>query len=88
VPRIWLGETKCAACGEVMADPDDVLGFPSFASDTDDPHWRYSDVGLHRACYARLPEREAIEDRLRQAMAAAETGAVGWWAPPDISDLP
>lgn len=62
------------------------LGFPSFASGPNDPHWRYSGAVFHRACYARLPEREAIEGRIKQMMAEAETSAAGWWTPPDISD--
>jgi hypothetical protein len=85
VPRIWLGETKCAACGEVIEDPG-VAGFPRFATGPDDPHWRYSDAGFHRERYAKLPERKAIEDRIRRMMADARAGAQGWWAPPDVGD--
>jgi hypothetical protein len=61
---IIRGSTKCAVCGRVLAEGDDVTGLPHFSTGPSDPHWRYSDAGFHVQCWERLPERDAIESRI------------------------
>ena len=61
---IIRGSTKCAVCGQVLTDEDEVAGLPHFAADPSDPLWRYSDAGFNRRCYESLPERVEIELRI------------------------
>jgi hypothetical protein len=66
VALIILGSTECAACGHVLVDDDEVVGLPHFATGSSDPHRRYTDAGFHLKCWQELPEREAIEARIRK----------------------
>ena len=43
---IIRGSTRCAVCGEVLAEADQIVGLPHFATGQDDPHWHYSDARL------------------------------------------
>ena len=61
---ILLGKTRCAACGEVLQDGDEIIGLPHFTGDKDDPDWPYTDSGFHASCWDDLPERERIENRI------------------------
>ena len=61
---IFRGSSLCAVCGEVLAEGDEIVGLPHFAPGQDDPHWQYTDAGLHASCWADLPERPAIESRI------------------------
>ena len=61
---IVRGSTKCAACGRVLTDDDEVAGLPHFAADPSDPLWKYSDAGFHRQCFDSLTERAEIERRI------------------------
>jgi hypothetical protein len=61
---IFRGKTTCVVCGEVLAEGDEIVGLPHFATAPDDRHWRYSDAGFHRDCLASLPDRPEIERRL------------------------
>jgi hypothetical protein len=61
---IVRGSTRCAVCGEVLQEGDEVVGLPHFAADEGDPYWRYTDSGFHASCWADLPERDGIESRI------------------------
>jgi hypothetical protein len=42
---IIRGSTKCAVCGRVLTEADEVVGLPHFASESSEPHLRYTDEG-------------------------------------------
>jgi hypothetical protein len=58
---IILGKSKCAVCGKLLLEGDDVVGTRPFLKATH-PLGRFSDAGFHRACYASFPERQAFEE--------------------------
>ena len=49
---VITGTTGCSLCGATLAETDDIVMFPHFIWDEDDPLWRYSDSGMHRACFS------------------------------------
>ncbi len=54
---IIIGSTKCALCGKILLQGDDIRGLPAFA-DEGQPMYEYSDAAFHAHCYDRWPERE------------------------------
>jgi hypothetical protein len=55
-----LGKSKCPLCGNVLAKGEQLRVFPHFIVDEADPLWRYSDAGMHLACFRTWDQREAF----------------------------
>jgi hypothetical protein len=81
VALILPGLTECVVCNEVLNEGDDIVGLPPFATGPADPHWRFTDSGLHRGCWDDLPEREAVQERLIRLDARFANDASTWLSP-------
>jgi hypothetical protein len=58
--RIARGEAYCALCGAAIRPDDDALMTPDFIADSADPHWRFSDAPMHRACFLVWDQRKVF----------------------------
>jgi len=72
------GFTRCALCGDVLPDDDDLVGTTHFIGDPAHPLYRYSDALMHRTCFLRWDRRAAFV-----AAYNAEMGSVGHYMLPD-----
>jgi len=54
---LFLGSTKCALCGQLLVDGDDISGLPPLA-DMQHPLHKYFDAGFHASCFTNWGERE------------------------------
>lgn len=59
---VILGSTECPLCGAILAESDDIVGFPHFIGDRAHPLWRYSDSAMHRACFANWDQAEQFRN--------------------------
>lgn len=57
---IILGKTVCFLCGKPLMEGDDMVAFPAFLKNTHELG-RFSDAALHRMCFERAPQRQAVE---------------------------
>lgn len=48
---IFLGKSECSICGQVLRDGDDLVSTTHFIHDSAHPLWRFSDTGMHWACF-------------------------------------
>lgn len=53
---ILLGKSECPICGLVLEEGDDFFGTPHFIHSG--PLSRYSDAGMHRACFTAWPKAD------------------------------
>lgn len=70
---IFYGKSKCPLCEAVLQEGDDIVATSHFIGDESDQLWRYSDAGMHRACFWRWPLRESFVSRYN-----ATIGAITW----------
>lgn len=54
------GFTRCALCGEILAEGEDMVGTTHFLGDREHPLYRYSDALMHRACFLKWEHRAAF----------------------------
>ncbi|MGI8905687.1 MAG: hypothetical protein ACR2IE_04265 [Candidatus Sumerlaeaceae bacterium] len=65
---IALGHSKCAVCGGILQEGDDIMGFPDapltrgsdWFVDQCDLVFRFADRGCHKQCFSALPEAQQI----------------------------
>ena len=57
---IIYGSSRCALCGLVLERADEIVATPHFVGDPADPLWRFSDAGMHRACFVAWSLRAAF----------------------------
>ena len=67
------GHTQCPLCDGVLGANDDTVSTTAFIGDSADPLWRFSDAGMHRACFLGWNDRESFVDRFN-----ATVGQVVW----------
>ena len=59
----FVGFSKCSICHEVIEKSEDLMGFPAFIP-YDHKYGLFSDAALHKACYEKHPDREAVDGLL------------------------
>lgn len=52
------GLTDCSICGKVLEAGAELVMTPHFIHDELHPLWRYSDSGMHAACFAAWEHAE------------------------------
>ena len=57
---IIRGKSTCAICGKILADGDELVATTHFIPNEDDPLWRFSDAGMHYACFQEWEHREVF----------------------------
>lgn len=48
---IILGKSTCKLCNEVLQKHQELVAFPAFIADRQDPLYPYSDAAMHRSCF-------------------------------------
>jgi len=54
---IIRNQTKCAICGTIIDQEDDIITTTHFISSKEDPLWRYSDSCMHKRCFLTWEHR-------------------------------
>jgi len=57
---------RCKICGKPMEQTDDLVGFPSFVVETDNPLNFFSDAAFHRNCLKEHPLADAAAKELHR----------------------
>ena len=57
---IFLGKTKCALCGKILIDGDEIIGIPPI-SDIAHPLYEYFDTGMHKLCHNTWDKKDEIQ---------------------------
>jgi hypothetical protein len=57
---IIIGETKCAICGNVLEEGQDITGLPA-ASHYTHPLYKYFDTGFHLKCFENWDKKDEIK---------------------------
>jgi hypothetical protein len=52
---LFLGQSECALCGNILQDSFDLRGFPPLTSNMNDPLFIFSDAGVHESCLKKHP---------------------------------
>lgn len=52
---IFLDQTPCALCGDILRKGTDIRGFPPLMSNMNDPLYIFSDNGVHQSCLDKHP---------------------------------
>ena len=47
---IITGKSKCPICNEVMNESDEIVLFPPFVQNVNDPFYIFNDAGVHLTC--------------------------------------
>lgn len=68
---IFLEQTKCALCGEILLKGDEIVGLPP-SSDTTNPLYKFFDCGFHKSCYLNWEKREEVEKIIAEERKAFE----------------
>jgi len=58
---VLRGETRCVFCGRPLMVDEAIDGFPEFLKPSHKLA-RFSDAAFHTNCYAKAPERAALEE--------------------------
>ena len=61
---VFIGQTECPICGEVLVVGDKIWSLPPI-SNTNHPLWKYFDVGLHKSCYENWDKKIEVEQLLQ-----------------------
>jgi len=70
---IIRGKSVCPICGQVLNENDRLVATQHFIADQEDPLWRYSDAGMHYACFQVWPSRELFVAKYN-----ATLGSIVW----------
>lgn len=86
---LFLGASRCSICGEVLVQGQPIVATTHFIADPADPLWRFSDSGMHAACFAVWEHRDEFAARYYAALGRTLAG----WVPavpanPDAPPLP
>ena len=63
---ILLGRSRCALCDQVLEQGQALIATSHFVEDQDHDLWRFSDAGMHRACFLAWPLREEFVELFNQ----------------------
>jgi hypothetical protein len=66
---VLLGSAKCPLCGQVLQADQPIVLAPPFLRDPGDPLYRFSDSGMHRACFLSWDLRGEFVSRFNEAAA-------------------
>jgi len=61
---ILRGQTLCVICGSVLAEDDEIFGFPAFVFNEADPLHRFNDAGVHANCLQKHPLESDLTARV------------------------
>lgn len=86
---LFLGASRCSICKELLVQGQTIIATTHFIADTADPLWRFSDSGMHEACFAGWEHRNEFAARYHTALGRSLAG----WVPavpanPDAPTLP
>ena len=65
---IFRGRSLCSICHEVINHDDAIVATTHFIADRSDPLWRFSDSGMHVACYESWDHRDGFAARYEAIM--------------------
>lgn len=57
---IFLGSSTCSICGAILQEQDAIIGWTAFLN-KDYKLWKYSDTGMHEACFNNWEHKAAFE---------------------------
>ena len=60
VVTIIFNKSKCGICGNVIKKEKDIVGFPHYVGDENDPLFYFSDGGFHEACFLSHPLKDRV----------------------------
>jgi hypothetical protein len=66
---ILEGKTECSICGKVLEKGQEIIGFPHFIGDRNDPLWAYSDSGMHKGCFQNWKHKDEFTKKLEHVKA-------------------
>jgi hypothetical protein len=85
---MW-GASRCSICREVLNEGQAVVATTHFIADPNDLLWRFSDSGMHAACFAAWEHRDEFAARYHSVMGITLAGFVpAVRANPDAPPLP
>jgi hypothetical protein len=61
---IFLGQSKCTICGNILEEGEDVIGLPAI-SNTTHPLYEYFDSGLHLKCFENWDKKNKVKDLIK-----------------------
>lgn len=61
---VILGESTCPLCLKVMENGNEIIGFPAFVINDNDPLLGFNDSTFHRSCFALHPLASAVLERM------------------------
>lgn len=50
----------CPICQKVIRSGDEVVGFPHFCGDPNNPLYFFTDTGFHKSCFLNHPLRDEV----------------------------
>lgn len=56
---IFEGKTKCALCGKVISEKQNIIGLPAI-SNTKHILYKYFDCGFHQTCFENWDKKQDI----------------------------
>ena len=63
---IFLDLSTCGICGNVLRKEEELVAFPPFEGNEQDPMYFFSDTGFHAACFLNHP----LKDEATRALEA------------------
>jgi hypothetical protein len=63
VALLTLGHSRCSICSEVLNRYELIVATTHFIADEADPLSRYSDTGMHAACFEKWEHRDEFAAR-------------------------
>jgi DNA-directed RNA polymerase subunit N (RpoN/RPB10) len=63
---VILGKTRCALCGDLLLEGEDVVSFPPLFCNQRDPAWVLNDAGVHRSCLVEQDLSDRALGKLRE----------------------
>jgi hypothetical protein len=77
VAILAFGASRCSICGDVLHPGQAIVATTHFIADQADPLWRFSDTGMHAACFAAWEHRDEFAARYYAALGRTTLG----WVP-------
>lgn len=61
---IFRGKSQCPICNEIMNESDEIVLFPPFIQNVNDPFYIFNDAGIHESCLLKSKlGKQALEYR-------------------------
>jgi hypothetical protein len=77
VALLMWGASRCSICRELLVQDQPIVATTHFIGDPADPLWRFSDSGMHAACFAGWEHRDEFAARYYAALGRKLAG----WVP-------